>query len=151
MWRSATDFCVDIAKKLLVSVVAAPILSIVSILLFRATEGFFLAYDSAWYYQYWFLVLLAAMLSVIQGCVIYGSLLTITQSMLISLLFLLIYISFALRNDLKLGDLYNSVPLWVFFLVLNVTLFQVCLILCYFAQKLAASILAASRSHPERS
>jgi hypothetical protein len=135
------DFCIDILKKLIVSVLAAPLLSIATIFWFRASEGFLLSYDRSWYSHYWFLVLFAAIVVIIQGYVTLNSRRTVIYYLIFSSLFVVFYCSFSLRNDLNLTAIYDRVPLWVFFFTLNLILFQICLILCFFAQRLAVNIL----------
>jgi hypothetical protein len=137
MWPSYREFFTDIWKKLLISVLSVPILSIATIVYYGAISKALSLYSFDWYSEYWYLVLTAVAFACCQGYVIYK----LPSGFFAVLVFALLLCVMYSIYSLNLYGLFSIAPLWVFFIVFHIMLFQFVVIFVYISYKIAFGIL----------
>ena len=71
MWTAIRSTVVDIGKKLLVTVLAAPIMVVATKYIGGTIVIAAFSYSDEWYVEYWYLVLLAGLVGLVELCLLY--------------------------------------------------------------------------------
>ena len=137
MWPNYKAFFSDIFKKLLVSLISVPILSIGTILLYQSSSAAAFSYSYDWYENYWYLVLSTLVFALCQIYIICRYPQTVIAALILILSFCILYSIYRLN----LSSIISDLPLWCIFTVFNLIVFQLAVVCIYLSVKLALSIL----------
>jgi hypothetical protein len=131
---------VDLGKKLLIAVIAAPILTVAAVFYSDTILVAATSFDADWRATYWYLILLGALLGVAQGYALFKRRGLFPWIVGVAILLM---IAFAMHR-LNVAPLIGG-PLWIYFLLLWIVLFQLAVIAISLVWWLVAQTYAASR------
>jgi hypothetical protein len=137
MWPTYNALFQDIWKKLLVSVLSAPILSLGAFIFSESILTALGSYSADVYANLWYIVLAAVAFALCQGYILWRYASGLIAELCLTLAVCIVYSSYRLDLIALLDDL----PLWVFFLVFNIMLFQFAIVLIYISWCIAVGIL----------
>jgi hypothetical protein len=136
VWPSLHAFVLDIWKKLLVAILAAPVLSLATIVYSKSLLVGISSFAPEWYRQYWYLILTAFVLAVLEAYTLYKR--RNFFPILVGVTFVLLVV-FSLYR-LGFAGL-QTVPLVAYFFLFCTVLWQMVVVLGFIAWRLMANIL----------
>jgi hypothetical protein len=138
VWPSFGAFLTDIWKKLLVSILAVPILAIGTLVYSKAILVGVSSFSSDWYANYYYIVILSFTLSLEQAYILYKRRSLFGWSLGMTCVLTAIYCLYRLEALSILGH----VQLVVYFFLFCVILFQLLVTLLFIVWRMLANILA---------
>jgi hypothetical protein len=138
VWPSFGAFLTDIWKKLLVSILAVPILAIGTLVYSKAILVGVSSFSSDWYANYYYIVILSFTLSLGQAYILYKRRSLFGWSLGMTCVLTAIYCLYRLEALSILGH----VQLVVYFFLFCVILFQLLVTLLFIVWRMLANILA---------
>jgi hypothetical protein len=139
----AAKFARDIISKLLVSLLSAPIVWAITIYYSKSISEMVSSFDPRWYRHYWYLVLSAVVLGVLQFVILWSWKHT-PRNVITALLILVGLIGVYAWKQLAGRDFPLHLPLWVFFFLYCLLVAQLVSISLFSMIKITMKILAAA-------
>jgi hypothetical protein len=111
---SAAKFAKDILSKLWVSLLSAPIIWAITIYYSKSISEMVSFFDPHWYRHFWYLVLIAVVLGVLQHVILWTGEHTL-RNVIVALLIVLVLLGFYAWKQLAEQEFPFDWPLWVHF------------------------------------
>jgi hypothetical protein len=139
----AAKLAKDIISKLLVSLLSAPIIWAITIYYSKSISEMVSSFDPIWYRHFWYLVLIAVVLGLLQHVILWTGEHT-ARNVIVATLILLVLIGVYAWKQLAERGFPFDWPLWVFFFLYCILVAQL-ISLCLFGMiKITIKILAAA-------
>ena len=138
MWATWWNFVVDIAKKLIVAIISVPILAGATIIYLNTIWVAVSSFGSEWYTDYWYLVLTASLLVILEAYVLYKHR-ELFPKLLIFAFILAVVFSLYRLHALPAG--LQDLPLLVFFCLFVITLFHFAVIAAFIGWRTISNML----------
>jgi hypothetical protein len=145
---SAAKFAKDILSKLLVSLLSAPIIWAVTLYYSKSISEMVSSFDPDWYKHYWYLVLIAMVLGVLQFVILWFGKRT-ARNVIISLLILISLLVVYSWKQLTEGGFPFNWPLLAFFVLYCILVAQAVSLSLFAMIRITINILAASEEPPK--
>jgi hypothetical protein len=141
MWGNIKSITLDIGKKLLVTLLATPIVFIATKYIWGAISIAALSYSTDWYAEYWYLIVLAAVVAVFESYVLYKRPSAFATVMFMSIGLTIVYS----LNRLHIFEWLSSVPLWTIFLLFHIVAAQLAIIGLFLSWRILVNIIRGSQ------
>jgi hypothetical protein len=140
---SAAKFAKDIVSKLLVALLSAPIIWAVTLYYSKSLSEMVSSFDSDWYKHYWYLVLIAMALGVLQFIILWTGARTTRNAIISLLIFIGLLVVYSWKQITE-RDFPFDWPLLVFFVLYCMLIAQLVSITSFAMIKITVNILKAS-------
>lgn len=112
----AAKIAKDIISKLWISLLSAPIIWVITVYYSKSLSEMMSSFDPIWYRHFWYLVLIAVVLGLLQQLVLWTGE-HILRNVIVALLIMLILIVVYAWKQLASQEFPFDWPLWVYFLI----------------------------------